>query len=150
MKSYVFPLEAVRKVRRHRLDLCEQILAYVMGQAQNLDRQRVTLLSQRERQLEELKAVSEEGIVDIDAAATRRYYAGRLLSDIAQIEHQRGIVEQQMSLCRQAVVKAEQELKVLDKIAEHREEEHRQQRERIDQIEREETWQAIHQVLGGA
>ncbi|MEX0725804.1 MAG: hypothetical protein WEB58_02175 [Planctomycetaceae bacterium] len=150
MSSYVFPLEAVRKIRRHRLELCEQLLGYVMGEARRLDERKNELQSLRNQQLSEIRTGTELGAVDIDGAASRRYYAGRLSGDIVEIEHHRRIVGQQWELCRQAIVRAEQELKVIDKIAQRREDEFHLQQERKEQFEREETWQAIHLTMGGS
>lgn len=150
MSAYTFPLEAVRKVRRHRLELCEQLFAYVLAEMRQLDDRMSQLQSVRSQQLDEIRTGTEPGTVDIDGTASRRYYAGRLSTDIAEVEHQQQIVGQQWELCRLAIIKAEQDLKVIDKIAERREDEFRLKQERKEQYEREESWQAIHLTMGGS
>ncbi|MDA0834595.1 MAG: flagellar FliJ family protein [Planctomycetota bacterium] len=149
MTAYIFPLEAVRKIRRHRLDLCEQLLGYVLGEARKLDAQMSELQSSRDLQLSEIRQGTGEGAVDVDRTASRRFYAGRVSVDIAEVEHHRHIVGQQLELCRHAIVKAEQELKVIDKIEQRRREEFDRQQERKEQFEREEAWQAIRLTTGG-
>jgi flagellar biosynthesis chaperone FliJ len=120
------------------------MLAQILEDDRRLIAESDRLEESRRRQLVELKALGRKGSVDVDALSARRYHAGQLAAEKAVVEHNRQIVSQQVELCRQTLTKAEQELKVLEKLKERRLEEFQYDQERRSAHELEETWLAAH------
>ena len=90
--------------------------------------------------LDELKQLGGKGDVAIDRAAARRFHAGQLIMEIRLTEQKRNIVQQQYELSRQALAKADQEVKAMEKLREKRWAEFRYEEERIERRELEEVW----------
>ena len=132
------------RFRRNRLDQCQQMLARLLADDRTLVEQRRQLQSQRLEQLDELRRLGEAGGVDVDGSASRRYYSGQLLGQTAVVDHNRELLQQQLQLCRQALMKANQEVKALEKLAERRRAEFVYEDERRTARVLEDTWAAVH------
>jgi flagellar export protein FliJ len=130
------------KYRRHQRDVCRQVLGKVLARDGELAALQEELQRERAGQLDELRHLSEAGTVAVDRSASRRYHAGRLSVEIRQVEFSREQLAQQLALCREALVKADQAVKALEKLEETRREEFLAERERRDGREREEVWLA--------
>lgn len=123
--------------------MCRQLLAGVFADENNLISQGERLETTRQQQFEELRQLGQPGEVDVDKTASRRYYAGQLLGGMQQLQRQRDVVSQQLQLCRQALVKADQQVKVLEKLEERQRAEFRYLQERQAAKQLEDEWLAM-------
>ncbi|HEV8003930.1 MAG TPA: hypothetical protein VGP63_28955 [Planctomycetaceae bacterium] len=142
MSGFVFRLRSLLEFRRHRRDLCRQLLAQVLAAEANLLAERQSALASRARQFEEIRGLSRQGRVVVEAAISRRYHSGQILLQVRIIEEKRRLVSQQLQLCRDALVKADTEVKVLERLEERQRQEFAYHAERHIQFEREDAWMA--------
>ncbi len=140
MSGFVFALRPLLEFRRHRRNLCRQLLAQVLADEAALLADRQTALASRERQFAEIRGLSRRGHVSIERAISRRYHTGQLLGQVRVIEEKRRLVAQQMQLCRDALVKADTEVKALERLEERQRAEFQYRAERRSQFEREDAW----------
>jgi flagellar export protein FliJ len=141
-----FQFESLLRYRKSRRDLSRQLLAQVLADDRFLAARRLSLEEIRDRQIAEFRENSVTGCVDIDALTARRNYAGQLAAEIRAVDHQRSLLCRQLDLCRQALVKADQEVKVLEKLAERDAAEHRQQADCRERLDVEEAWHTVHRT----
>ncbi len=120
------------------------MLARLLADDRTLVEQRRHLQNQRLVQLDELRRLGEAGDVDVDGSTSRRYYTGRLLGQAAVVDRNRELLQQQLQLCRQALMKADQDVKALEKLAERRRAEFLYEDERRTARVLEDTWAAAH------
>jgi flagellar protein FliJ len=142
VSGFVFTLRPLLEFRRHRRNLCRQLLAQVLADEAALLGERQTALVSRERQFAEIRGLSRRGRVGIEGAISRRYHSGQLLAQVRLIEEKRRLVGQQLQLCREALVKADTEVKVLERLEERQRAEFLYRDERRSQFEREDAWMA--------
>ena len=142
LPNFVFRFDALLQYRRHRRDLCRQVLAQVLADDRALVEQRQLLEQNRISQLQQLRQIVGDGEVNVDAAASRRYFAGRLVADIADTERNRDLVSQQIEVCRAVLTKADQDVKVLEKLREQRQAEFLYEEDRRSTRELEDNWMA--------
>jgi flagellar protein FliJ len=140
VNGFVFSLTALLKYRKNRRDHCQRLLAQVLADDTGLSTQRQTLLAQRERQLEEIRGLSRKGHVTVDGAASRRYHSIQLLAYVRGVDERRQLVAKQIQMCRQALTKADAEVKVLERLEEKQRAEFVYRAERRAQHEREDAW----------
>lgn len=144
MASFQFKLEPLLRYRRHRRDLCRQMLAEILADEHRLILQRSRLDRARAEQLEEMKELARSARLDIDRTAARRYHAGYLLAETRQLERSRELIQQQIDLCRRALVLADRDVKVLERLKERQYAEFAERAARRAQLELEETWLLTH------
>ena len=144
MPNSTFRFQSLLDYRKNRRDLCRQLLAELIADDAKLDQERRKLDQNRAEQLQQLRAFGERGSVDIDRSSARRYYAGQLVRNIHSIDDNRTLLSQQLDLCRQALTKADQDVKVLEKIAEKQLAEFQYEQQRRTEREMNETWLAAH------
>ena len=144
MKQFQFKFQALLNFREYRRDLCRLYLAEVLENDRTLISQRHSLERNRNDQLDELRDLSREGDVNIDRSASRRYFAGQLTGEMQLVDRNRSLIVQQLVLCRQALSKADQDVKVLEKLEEKQREEYRYDEERREAQELEEVWMSGH------
>ena len=142
MAQFRFRLQALQQYREHQRDLCRQLLAEALHEESELLRRRDLLTREREQILTEMGALELERRVNVDQAAARRYHAAQLQADVRQIDADRQRLAQRIQLCRQALSKADQGVKVLEKLAEKQKLEFLQGVEKAESREREEGWQS--------
>jgi flagellar FliJ protein len=140
--SFVFALRPLLEFRRHRRNLCRQLLAQVLSDEAALLAERQTALASRERQFAEIRGMSRRGPVSIEGAISRRYHTGQLLGQVRLIEEKRRLVGQQLQLCRDAIVKADTDVKALERLEDRQRAEFEYRAERRNQFEREDAWMA--------
>ena len=92
--------------------------AQVLADEVGLLSERERLLANRDRQFEEIAQAQPAWTCHRDGAATRRYHSLQLLGDVRGIDEKRKLVAQQLQLCRQALTKADAEVKVLERLEE--------------------------------
>lgn len=152
MPRFTFQFEALLRLRRHKRDLCRQILAHVVATDQQLAMQRADVERARAVLLGELRDLGRPGeLVDIDRAAARRLHAGQLLAEVRLLDRDRELVAQQIALCRQGLVQADRDVKVLEKLEEKRRAEHQYEQERRIAHELQDAWlgaRAVEHVKG--
>lgn len=137
-----FRLDKVLEYRRHlRLEARNALAAALADEQALLDYQAGTE-RQKQKQLDELAEFTRSEIMDVEAAARRRYFTGQLDIQLMVVGEQliqaRQIVEHQ----RLALVKADQEVKSLERLRETHVEEERAHEQRRTEIELSEQWQS--------
>jgi flagellar export protein FliJ len=142
VNGFVFSLSALLKYRKNRRDHCQRLLAQVLADDAGLSAQRHKLLAQRERQLTEIRGLSRKGHVTVDGAASRRYHSIQLLAHVRGVDERRQLVAKQLDLCRQALTKADAEVKVLERLEEKQRAAFVYRAEQRAQNEREDAWSA--------
>ena len=70
----------------------------------------------------------------------RRFHSGQLLGQLRLVEERRNLVAQQLQMCREALMKADAEVKVLERLEEKQRAAFLEDLERRAQREREEAW----------
>lgn len=140
MNGFVFSLDALLKFRKHRRDHCQLLLAQILADDASLAAQRQTLVAERERQFDEIRGLSRKGHVTVDGAASRRFHSIRLLANVRGVDERRQLVAKQLELCRQALTKADAEVKVLERLEEKQRSAFVYQAEQRAQHEREDAW----------
>ncbi len=140
MSRFVFPFRAVLDYRKNRRDLCRQLLAQVLADEAQLIRDRKTALAAREGQLEEIRRLQRQPRFAVDAAAMRRYYAVQLAAHVRGLDERQRVVQQQVQLCREALTRADADVKVLERLEEKQRAAHIERVERRAQHEREDLW----------
>jgi flagellar export protein FliJ len=144
MSRFVFRFETLLKYRQHRYDLVVTLLGQLMSDDRRLVEQRVELEATRLGQLDEIRELANHATFNIDQAAARRYYAGQISGEIQQVLRQRHVLGEQITQCRQALVKTNQDVKVLEKLEEQQQQEFHTEELRKSGRELEETWFATH------
>ena len=144
LKLFQFKFQALLNYREYRRNLCRFYLAEVLANDRELVSQRRSLERNRSNQLDELRDLSRGGDVDIDRSASRRYFAGQLTGEMQLVDRNRSLIAQQLDLCRQALSKADQDVKVLEKLEEKQREEFQYNEERREAHELEEIWISGH------
>ncbi len=137
-----FKLAPLQRYREHQRDLCRQLLAQAIADDATLRAQQDELTASREQLLAEIAAMQQQQRLNVGEAAARRYHAARLQGQVQAITIQREDVARRIQLCRQTLVKADQGVKVLEKLEEQARTAAEQLREHKESREREEAWQA--------
>ncbi|QDT27443.1 Flagellar FliJ protein [Gimesia panareensis] len=148
MKKFRFQFESVLKMRRHKRSLCRQLLGEILQADQRLVEERSRLEALRLEQLQEIRLRQDQGRVDVDAGANRRYYAGQLQTQIQTVTANRRVLEKQLVACRQALAQAEQEVKAMEKLSDKHRDAFQYAQIRKESLELEETWAATQQTGG--
>jgi flagellar protein FliJ len=146
MARYVFRFAALLSYRKSRRDLCRSLLGQLLADQEKLSGKRQQIEQQREDQMTEIRELGDGGTVNIDRLATRRYYIGKLLGDLAQVDREQALLTQQLGLCRQALVEADRQVKVLEKLHEKQRAEFLYHENRKTENELQDAWQAVQLV----
>lgn len=144
MKKFDFKLKPVLKLRQYRRDLCRQLLAQILADDAALIAERQRHENNRRAQLEELKTISASGGINVDRSASRRYFCGQLTVAMKIVDQRREIVAQQLEMCRKALVRADQEVKSLEKIEATQRAEFDYENEKSAARELEDAWMGAH------
>ena len=113
-------LDSVLTYRRHLLDQRQAELAKAL-RADRVLLDRINEQSaERAGVTAEAAAASASGPVDVAAVAARLYYSRHLQAESQQLASRRTLVAEQIALCRQAVAKADSDVKAIEKILEKR------------------------------
>ena len=145
MKKFAFKLDPLLKLRTNQRNQCQQLLADVLRRDDELVSQRSETERDRRIQIDELRSLGVSGVgVNVDASVSRRSYAGHLSGHISSIEAERMALRRQIDLCRQALIRADQAVKSLEKLAEKQRFEFVYAQQSVEARELEQTWQAVH------
>lgn len=142
MKTFEFQFDSLLKYRRHLRDLCRQVLADVLANQHQLAERREALEHQRTGQLDEIRTMHQPGQVEIDRSAARRYHAGQMQIDISYLDRDRNVVAEQLARCRQALIEADRNVKVLEKLRDKQQAEFTSTQSRKEARELDESWMA--------
>ena len=142
MIRFRFPLASLLSYRRHRRELCRQLLAEVLADDSRLRAEQQELEQEHGELLDELRRLGQSGGMDVDRAAARRYYAALVGRRIDTALERRRLVANQLQMCRQALVRADGEVHMLERLEESRRSAHRSEQERRAALELEDLWSA--------
>lgn len=144
MKKFAFKLDSLLKLRVNQRDQCQRLLADVLRRDDELVLKRSETEKDRRNQIDELRHLGSAGCdVNVDASVLRRSYAGQLSGHIGMIETERKALRRQIDLCRQALIRADQAVKSLEKLAENQRSEFVFTQQSVEARELEQTWQAV-------
>ena len=144
MKKFRFQLETLLKLRRSDRDRCRQALVEVLRQDAELSAVRAWTEAERRTQIDELRTLGSGGAeLDVDASAARRHYAVQLSGRLGELDVRGVALSREIDQRRQALVRADQLVRALENLAEHREAEFVHSQERLEARELEQAWQAI-------
>jgi flagellar export protein FliJ len=145
VKKFSFKLEPLLNLRKNQRDVRQQRLAEALRRDDALLAQRHRTEAERHTQIEELRSLGSSGVdIDIDASTSRRFYAAQLSGQLDDIDSRRTALARQIDECRQALVRADQAVKALEKLSENQQAEFIYHHERLEARDLEEAWQAIH------
>lgn len=144
MARYQFRLASLLKYRESLRDQCRQVLAQWLRRDADLVAEQQRLNDERELQLSEMRTEQTDGTLQVDRLVSRRYRAGQITGELTALARQRDELAQQISLCRQALVKADQGVKVLEQLSDKQLAEFLAADEKRQARDREEIWQAGH------
>lgn len=145
MARFQFRLASLLKYRESLRDQCRQVLAQWLQRDAALVAEEQALAQERECQLDEMRSEQSDATrLLVQKVIARRYRAGQITAELALLSQRRQELAVQISLCRQALVKADQGVKVLEQLAEKQHDEFLQTEEKRQSREREEIWQAAH------
>ncbi|HEY2251788.1 MAG TPA: hypothetical protein VGH74_12035 [Planctomycetaceae bacterium] len=151
MKKFAFKLDPLLKLRTSQRDQCRQLLADVLRRDDELVHSRSETEKDRRIQIDELRELGSAGAgVNVDASVSRRSYAGRLTGHIGTIEAERLALSRQIDLCRQALIRADQAVKSLEKLAERQRSDFVFTQQSVEARELEQTWQAVRAQAAGS
>lgn len=137
-----FPLDKVLEYRSHvRLDARNALAAAMADEKTLLDRKEF-VEHQKVEQIEELSQVARAETINVEAAARRRYFAGQLDIQLLVLDEQIVQAQQVVEECRQVLVKADQDVKALERLREQHVEEETYHENRRSEIELGEQWQS--------
>jgi flagellar export protein FliJ len=144
MKKFAFKLDPLLKLRANQRDQCQQSLAEVLRRDDELVHKHSETERDRRAQIDELRSLgSPGGGVNVDASVSRRSYAGHLSGHMGTIAAERMALARQIELCRQALIRADQAVKSLEKLAERQRSEFVFAQQSVETRELEQTWQAV-------
>ena len=139
-----FRLQALLRYRLHQRDLCRLYLGEALTADRILNERREAIEAERLLQLREGAQLLEPGRISIDRMMSRRYHLGQLQLQTRQVDLERQIVAQQIDLCRQALLQADQRVQALEKLRDKQLREAAAQEVRREERQVEEAWQALH------
>jgi len=142
VNGFVFSLSALLKFRKSRRDLCRRLLAQVLADDAGLVAERARLIAEREGEFEEIRRMGRQGRVSVEGTAMRRFHSIQLLGNVRGIDEKRKLTTQQLNLCRQALSKADAEVKVLERLEEKQRAAFLYRADRRAQHELEDAWMA--------
>lgn len=144
MVKFHFRLAPVLALRENARDLQRQELADALRAELELREQRLALEHEHAVVLDEMRRLGRGGRMQVDSATSRRVYAGQLILAIIQAERNRAAAETHVERCREALVVADQQVQILEKLREKQLAEYQSNQERRTAREMEEAWQAAH------
>ena len=137
-----FRLDKVLEYRKHLRLEARNALASAIGDEQTLLEHQARIERQKQQQMVELATFAQSEAFNVEAAARRRYFTGQLDIQLMVVAEQlvqaRNVVEQQ----RMVLVKADQEVKALERLREKHFEEENAQDQKRSEIELSEQWQS--------
>lgn len=144
MPVFRFKFDALLKYRKNRRDQIQVVLAQLIGQVTDLEENLDRLRLDRGQQLKQIRGNYQQGAVDIDAASSRRYFATQLEYQIQATEFEKKQIQDRIAACRQTLVQADQDVKVLERLEEKQRLDFIADTQRRSELELEDIWSAGH------
>ena len=139
-----FPLDKVLGYRSHvRLEK-RNLLAAALADERTLLNYRQQLVVKREQQTTELSELFQQETLDVSATGRRSLYARRLDAEMSVIDQNIIEARRRIEACRLELVKADQDVKALDRLKEKHVEEQTYLESRKTEHELGEQWQAAN------
>lgn len=144
MKIPPFRLQAPLRYRRHQRDQIRGLLAEVIAGLNRVQMEIENLELEKTTALEDLGQKTRPGRLDVDNAVARRIHLGHLRIMILDAERRKKLAEDQVELCRKALVLADQKVKSLENLEEQDRTAFITEQERKEAREREDNWLSIN------
>lgn len=144
MSRFRFPLAALLQYREHQRELCQQLMAQAIAADQQLIAERDQFLAERAQVLDQLQQLAGAQRLAVDQLAQWRYHAQQLQGLADDREAARADVLARIALCRQALTRADQGVKVLEQLRDRQQSEHTARVTAQEDRAREEAWSAAH------
>lgn len=140
MPDFRFELDALLKYRRHQLDQCRQLMAEVLADQSAHEQQQSELNEEREQTVNDVRQKIDAGKINISSQASYRYYMAQLDGQLRQVSAQIARTNQQLELCRRAVMQADMAVKALEQLREKRKTRHQQKELKQEEQQLQELW----------
>jgi len=142
MKKFEFQFASLLNLRENNRQLCRVALAKILQDQQQLELQQQAIQNERNELLQQIRQLSQAGNVNVNEAASRRYYAGQLKLTMQAVMQQQQELASQLEACRQQLIKADQEVKALEQLAEKQFAAFQYEQQKMEAHELEDTWLA--------
>jgi flagellar protein FliJ len=139
-----FRLDKVLEYRRHQRLEARNALASAISDEQTLIEHQSRINRQKGQQLSELAGFTRSEVVNVEAAARRRYFTGQLEIQLMVVAEQLVQARQVVEQMRVVLVKADQEVKALERLREKHVEEETSLEQKRTEIELSEQWQSAN------
>jgi len=139
-----FRLDKVLEYRKHLRMEARNALASAISDEQTLLEHQARVNRQKGQQLAELAAFTQSEVLNVEAAARRRYFTGQLDIQLMLVAEQLVQAQQVVEQRRMVVVKADQEVKALERLREKHVEEETSHELKRTEIELSEQWQSAN------
>jgi flagellar protein FliJ len=142
MKRFEFQFATLLQLRRNARDLLRHELADLRSRLDDRRHQRDHLAAEWLAQLDELRTLSTDDQLDGGASRSRRDYSVRLAEEIKELDNECRQMRVQIDLCRATILRADQGVEALEKLAEKHLTEFVSHHQRHESLQHEEAWQA--------
>jgi len=132
MSKFQFRLESLLRIRESARDQCHAQLAESRRAEEELRIQLERSRMERQRLQQDCRKAAGPGELDVDWLAEAHRYALSLLDRETELLRQMQIVAEEIDRRREALLQADRKVHVLEKLREHRLENHRREQERQD------------------
>lgn len=139
-----FRLDKVLEYRRHQRLEARNALASAISDEQTLIEHQARINRQKGQQLSELAGFTQSEVVNVVAAARRRYFTGQLEIQLMVVAEQLAQARMVVEQMRAVLVKADQEVKALERLHEKHVEEETSLEQKRTEIELSEQWQSAN------
>lgn len=139
-----FRLDKVLEYRRHQRLEARNALASAISDEQTLIEHQARINRQKGQQLSELAGFTRSEVVNVEAAARRRYFTGQLEIQLMVVAEQLAQARMVVEQMRAVLVKADQEVKALERLHEKHVEEETSLEQKRTEIELSEQWQSAN------
>lgn len=137
-----FRLDKVLDYRKHLRLEARNALAAALADERTLLDNRAKVGRQKKTQMDQLSSFTRSDVINVEAAARRRYFTGQLDIQIMILDEQLAQARQIVELRRTTLVTADQEVKSLERLRETHVEEEVASDLRRTEIELGERWQS--------
>ena len=133
-------LQSLRRYRENIRDQYRQLMAQLLADGRRLDEQQGSLRCRQENSLQQLSRDEEIGQVNLAESIGHRQDVAHQSSRIEQLARQKELNDQHVELCRQSLVRADQDVQALVNLQNKRTTDERAAELKREQIEMEDAW----------
>lgn len=133
MATFRFRLETLKKIREGERDERRRRLAEALQALQIVEQKRQELRAEAARVQEQTRRASQPGTVDVNALISQQRYALLLSAQGQQLQEQAARIEDEIERRRAALVEADRQVRVLEKLRERQLAAFLEQQEKRDQ-----------------